>query len=235
MLILKENINMKTETNREQPDWTAENRNREKGDTTFSICGWCKFAGSGSYRYNCMLEGSCNLLKDYDDRVRHDTPCKIAKLGKLDLNDIIGHKKYKIEEAKRSIETKKGEIGILQSLAEKAENIPPLPNARPDFKLKEIIWVFIEKCETVPQTNWYRGTVVSGYRSGDGCVSFILDDLPESKVGWGCGVSTPCTLKDWEYQYFRKNKKRFEIWLGECDRNYNGKRMDIAQMFKKLK
>ena len=79
-----------------EPIWNAENMNRKKGDTTFEICGWCEFAGSGSCRYSCHLDSYCDLMKDYDEerKVKWDTPCKILSLSLIDIKDIIKNKKY---------------------------------------------------------------------------------------------------------------------------------------------
>ena len=219
-----------------EPDWTAEIRNREKGETTLKQCGWCKFAGCGTHRYGAMLQGSCDLMKRYGNEVQWKTPCKIVGLGKADLKAIVESKGYEIEEAKRSIKSTQDEIKELEKLARKAENVPPLPDSRScdHFPLKERVWVFIQANERVPVTRWYVGTVVNGYRSGDGYVSYVLDDLPKSKEGWGCGHCVPSVMLDWEFQYFKKNPAKLKEWLNGCGRSYNGDRMPMAELHKAL-
>ena len=217
-----------------EPDWTAENMNREKGATTFKQCGWCKHAGCGSYRYSAMLEGKCDLMKDYAAEVQFDTPCKIIGLAKADFADLIRSKNYEITQAKNSIKTTQREISELRKLEKKAAKSPPLPDSRTcDYhKIGGRVWVFIDQKHSpdVP-TGWYVGTIVNGYRSGDGCVSYVLDKLPESKKGWGCGMSSPCVLLDWEYKFFCKNPPKFSEWLKASDREYNAQRLNTTDMF----
>ncbi len=43
----------------------AKSKSRAPGSTTFNICGWCKYTGSGSRRYNCMIKSKCPLLFTY--------------------------------------------------------------------------------------------------------------------------------------------------------------------------
>lgn len=210
-----------------EPEWNAENMNRKRGDTTFEVCGWCKYQGTGSYRYNTMLSGNCNLLKSYQDDVIWNTKCKVKGLGKKDIESLIRNKEYEIRNSESSIKSRKAEIKVLKDL--RVKDSPPLPDNRTqDFKCGEIVYVFHEE-------KWNRGTVVMGYRSGDGCVSYVLDDYPGSKTGWGCGTSVPCVLKEWEYKYFKKNLTEFKTWLNRSDRKYNGEHFPIDEYFKALK
>lgn len=211
-----------------EPEWTAENMNRKKGDTTLVQCGWCEHASCGSVRYGCYLETSCSLLKSYGvgSEVKWDTKCVVKSLGKGDMRSSIRSKRYDIESALRSIKETKKEIEIIQKL--KLPNKPPLPeNRQEDFKLGEVVFIFHE-------SKWNRGVVVNGYRSGDGCVSYVLDDYPESKKGWGCGSGVPCVLKEWEYKYFKKNLSDFRVWLDLSDRNYNGARLNMDDYYNAL-
>lgn len=208
-----------------EPEWTAENMNRKQGGTTFKICGWCAYAGCGSCRYDCHLNSYCDLMKDYGEKrkVNWDTPCKVMQLGDIDRKSIIQSKEYTIESLRKQIQDKVLEIGVLKKI--KLKNKPPLPDNRiEDFPLKSVVYVFYEN-------KWNRGIVVSGYRSGDGCVSYVLDDYPNSKKGWGCGVSVPCVLHEWEYKYFKTNLVEFKQWLRDCDREYNGKKLPLESYY----
>lgn len=218
----------------QEPIWTAENINRKEGDTTFKQCGWCKYRGTGSYRYGAMISGSCSLMRSYRNEVAWNTACKISPLGKEDLTDFISSKEYEIEQARESIRSTKEELGVLSSLLKKAEKRPPLPeNRRRDWPLGETIWVMHE-------AKWNKGVIVGGYRSGDGCVSYVLDDYPESqgqpkgKGAWGCGWSVPCILLDWEYKYFLKHPDHYEEWLKGSDREYNGEPLRIEDYRKAM-
>ena len=205
-----------------EPEWTAENQNRKRGDTTFKTCGWCKHQGSGSYRHQCMIEGNCNLLKDYDNDVAWNTPCKIVNLGKDDIKAIIDSKKYDIKEHKDGIERLNEEIHTLAKLPNK--KTPVLPDNRPHdyYNVNDVVYVFHEK-------KWNVGKVVAGYRHQDGCVSYVLRDYPKSQAG--CGCSVPCILKEWEYNYFKSNPKAFKTWLDLSDRVYNGNKLPITDYY----
>lgn len=208
-----------------EPVWTAEMMNRKEGDTTFSLCGWCKHRGTGTYRYGTMLSGSCSLLRSYHETVEFDTPCKIKVLGKSDLDSIIRSKEYEITSNEGSIKRRKEEIAVLNVLKKKAVKKPPLPDSRgQDFELKDVVYVFREK-------RWNRGVVVNGYRHKDGCVSYVLDNYPDSQQGWGCGTAVPCVLKEWEYKYFKSHLKDFEEWLRLSDRTYNGKKLNLDEYY----
>lgn len=212
-----------------EPEWTAENMNRKKGDTTFKQCGWCEHASCGSVRYGCYLSTSCSLLGSYGvgKDVKWNTECVVMKLGKQDLEDAIRSKQYDIKNSQQAIKYKEEEIANIKKV--KLPNRPPLPDARQEeFKLNSIVYVFHEN-------KWNRGVVVNGYRSGDGCVSYVLDDYPESKSGWGCGWSVPCVLKEWEYEYFKKNISDFREWLNLADRDYNGKKLDMKAYLSAMK
>lgn len=163
---------------RAEPEWTEELKNRKIGATTFNLCGWCKHRGSGSYRHDCMIEGSCSLLPEYDDEreVRWDTPCVIMNRGKEDIQRYVQSHKYKIEESKGIIRRERSIIKELKILLPKVKQLPPLPNNRnPEhFNVGDRVAVYYgnELC-------WKFGTVVYGYRHHDGCVSFHIDETPE--------------------------------------------------------
>jgi hypothetical protein len=190
----------------EEPEWTVENRNREEGDTTFEICGWCEHRGCGSFRYHCMLSGHCSLIKSYGDNVVWNTPCVVKILGKLDINDLIDGHNSEIEGAKSRIKRETEIIKILKKIQKDAVESPPLPGSR-DYDYYNIG----DRIYVNHENKWEPGTVVNGYRHQDGCVSFGLDNVPGSN-GWGCGTAVGGVLKEWEYDYFASNPERYKIW-----------------------
>lgn len=163
---------------RAEPDWNDELRNRKAGSTTLKQCGWCKYRGTGSYRHDCMIEGNCKLLPDYDEEndVRWDTPCVIINKGKEDIARYIKSHKYAIEDSKKEIKREQEIINNLRGFISKAKNIPPLPWNRgaEHFNVGDRIAAYDES-----SIAWRFGTVVYGYRHHDGCVSFHLDETPE--------------------------------------------------------
>lgn len=161
-----------------EPKWTETLKKRKGDETTFKQCGWCEHNGGGSYRYNCMLNGSCNLLPSYDeenDELQFDTPCRVIGKGKEDIERFIGSHESEIKDAKGTIEREKGIIVVLNKLLKTAKNIPPLPwNRKHDhFNIGDKVAVYHQN-----DGEWKFGTVVMGYRHHDGCVSFHLDGTP---------------------------------------------------------
>lgn len=208
-----------------EPIWTAENMNKKKGDTTFSQCGWCEWAGGGFCRYGCHLKTSCSLLKSYGlgSDVKWDTQCIVKKLAKKDIESVVRSKNYHKESLLKQIKDVDSEIGQLRKI--KAKDNPPLPENRIDpYEVGEVLYVFTEN-------KWNRGICVNGYRHNDGCVSYVLDDYPDSQKGWGCGTGVPCVLKEWEYKYFKSNLDDFKTWLEFSDKKYNGDSLDIKSYY----
>ena len=212
-----------------EPEWNAENINKKRGDTTFKQCGWCEHRGTGSYRYGCMLSGYCDLMKSYgENRDREwDSACHILSLGIEDIHSIIRQKGFRLEKKRNAITKLKKEIKVLKTLKPKKQ--PPLPDSRIHdyYNIGDIVFIFHEE-------KWGRGVVVSGYRHHDGCVSYVLDDYPESKGGWGCGCAVPCVLHEWEYKYFKNNVPKFIEWLKFSDRKYNGEKLNFEAYIKAI-
>ena len=213
------------------PEWTAKNRNRKKGDTTFIACGWCEHVSGSICQYGCALTGSCSLMKDYGEMrdVKYDTLCTMVVLGDQDRQSILNSKRYEIGNLKSSIKRVEKEIKTLKWM--KLDKQPPLAENRgEEFKLGSVIYTFLEDKQVLA-----KGIVVSGYRSGDGCVSYVLNDFPKSKEGWGCGCGAPIILKEWEFEYFKNNLDTFKLWLSYQDREYNGNRINMDMYYKALK
>lgn len=211
--------------NKEEPEWNAENMNRKSGDTTFVICGWCKYTGSGSLRYGCMLNSHCSLMKSYNDEVKWDTECLFKSLSQTDLRSIVSSKNYEISNLQYQIERLKSEVTFIESKLSEHKNSPPLSsNRQEEYNEGEVVFVNLNE-------KWERGIVVSGYRSHDGCVSYVLDNYPKSKKGWGCGVAVPVILKEWEYDYFKNNTEDYNTWKDkEESRKYNGKKIKLSDI-----
>jgi len=206
-----------------EPEWTAENMNRKEGDTTFKTCGWCEHTGCGTVRYGCHLNSDCSLLKDYDDENLWNTECLIMKMSKNDIPDLIRNKKYDIKNCLEGIKSAKKEMAVLNKIKNKLSDRPATVDARSeDFNDNDVVYVFHNK-------KWNRGIVVPGYRSHDGCVSYVLDDYPESKgKPWGCGVGVPCVMSEKDFKWFLSHDiKEFETWIKIQDSDYNGKKLGI--------
>lgn len=230
VLTMDENQNQRSDKmlyNRDEPEWNAENMNKKIGDTTFINCGWCEHTSGGSVRYGCVLHSHCLLMKNYSDGVNWNTKCLFKSLSQTDLRDIISSKNYEISNLQHQIERLKDQVTFIKSDMSKHKNSPPLSNNRTeDYDEGEVVFVNLNE-------KWERGIVVSGYRSHDGCVSYVLDNYPESKKGWGCGVAVPVILKEWEYNYFKNNIKDYNIWRDkEESKKYNGEKIKLGEINK---
>lgn len=209
-----------------EPIWNAETINRKKGDTNFQTCGWCKHGGSGGHRYDCMVDGKCNLLKDYQNEVAWDTECKLTTLGKEDLTSIIESKEQNIKSYESSIIKKKEEIKQLSELHKDADGIPPLPQSRQHdhFNLEDEIMIYPTFTEATIRDTWLKGIVISGYRHHDGCISGYIDKKYHDGDnldghGYGSGSSNPLVLLKKEYDYFVDNPNKFKPWIKESASN----------------
>ncbi len=168
-----------------EPEWTEENKNRKQGDTDFEICGWCRHVKCGSCRFSCHLDPSgCDLMYEYDDRWQNkdgylwDRPCVFITSGVADLNYTIESKKRSIKSHNTSIKDIKKDIVIIEEMKEKMDDRPSLPGMRnhDHFGLGEPVMVakWNDKKDETRGYHWRPGTVVYGYRTHDGMVSFHM-------------------------------------------------------------
>ena len=208
-----------------EPDWTAENQNRKRGDTDFVICGWCRHTSGGTYRHNCALSATCALMKPYGrEKLEWDSVCTFKDLGQTDLASIINSKCYELDGLSSQIKHIEEQIKTIVAHIPERANSPPLPSNRiQDYDEGEVVYVAING-------KWERGIVVHGYRSHDGCVSYCLDNIPKA-TNWGCGAETPCVLKEWEYKYFARHPDDYSRWKNTCiNKEYNGEHIVLPNI-----
>lgn len=217
-----------------EPIWDEKTMNAVAGDSDLKQCGWCIHRGCGAYRYNCMLDGVCSLLKSYKNEVQFDTECKVLKLGKSDIADIVKHKEYKIAENESSAKRLQSEIESLKSLD--VADSPALPDSRKanHFNIGDSVMVYIKENPDGYniQNQWISGKVISGYRHHDGCMS-VHTDTPYHKGDYlnGCGYSSglcvPFVLLKSEYDYFANNQEQWKDWIETaCSKSFNGTHYD---------
>jgi hypothetical protein len=214
-----------------EPVWNEETMYKEQGTTTFVTCGWCQHRGTGSYRYNCMLNGKCTLLRDYDERVDFDTKCKVIKLGSADIESIVESKKHSISDHERNIGRLKIQIEILKSL--RPDKMPPLPSNRTSdhFNIDDDIMIYPNFKESIISGRWLSGKVINGYRHQDGCVSGRIDEkFHEGEYldghGVGSGVCTPTVMLKSEFDWFVEHPDRFRDWIiNACE--YKSNKYDL--------
>lgn len=93
-----------------EPEWTEELRKRGRDTTTFKQCGWCKWIGSGEYRHDCCLIGTCTLMSHWQRNRTFDERCPIATAGKRELKALISSKQHEIHEHQEGIIRNKKEL-----------------------------------------------------------------------------------------------------------------------------
>lgn len=75
-------------------------KNNKRGDTTFDMCGWCKYCGSGveTVEYECFIQGTCSLIpleikEEYDwlnvrKFIEYDDEL-ISQMTKSDFKELL--------------------------------------------------------------------------------------------------------------------------------------------------
>jgi len=195
-----------------EPNWTPENMGRKRGETTFSICGWCEYAGMGCYRHNCALETSCSLLSTpvlNSLKLRWHTPCILKMLGTADIDEIVAKKMHDIETYQKQIVKASDEITVLYGMRQSLNPTPMLAPHRgaEHFNVDDNVMV----CEIASKT-WHPATVVVGYRHHDGIVSYV-GNFTEDIGQHGCGTSSPCVMLASEFEYFLRHPEAFRVWI----------------------
>lgn len=196
-----------------EPEWTEENIARRKGDTTFQICGWCKYCAKGEVVYDCHLDGHCELIDSFADfrDVTWDMPCRLLQPGKQDIRKVVQMKEAEIRHYEELMIDLESDITILDNIEMYVSDIPPLPRSRDNgyFNLGDPVYVFWNG-------EWRHATVVIGYRHHDGFVSLDIDGCPPPETGgvWGAPVRIPIVMNTSEFHFFRNNIERYIAWLG---------------------
>ncbi len=151
--------------------------------TTFNMCGWCKHNGSGSFRYNYMIHGSCSILSNAcinNERVTN-TLCYFTGDSKKDNKVVIGLKKS-LKQTIENIKKHREYISYLNILLKTAKNHPALSNHREHdhFNLNDKVVCYIGNWNDkgngpIVDDKFVEGVVINGYRHHDGCVSVYYD------------------------------------------------------------
>lgn len=204
-----------------EPVWDEITLNLRKGDTTFISCGWCEYRSGGSYRYDCMLEGGCELSKTNYNTKYFDSSCDIVLLGRRNIQSNVERKEREIKDNEEQIKRIRQQINTLKEL-KLVDNMPYLPDNRQYdyFNLGDEVMVFIQEDNdfTPLITGWSGGKVVPGYRHHDGCVSVYVYEKYHignflNGHGYSVGVATPVVMLKEEYEWFVGNPLRFTDWI----------------------
>lgn len=197
--------------------------NRESGKTTFNVCGWCKYAGCGTCRYNYHITTVCDFktragLKD--EERRFNTPCFLKDVSDEMLAQIrngLSRERDRLISEKRQADFN---IGALLSLEDRAAEKPALPDRRPHdwFNVDDPVVCYIGKWqERIVKDQFATAKVINGYRHHDGCVSVCFDQRVHSGEylegrGSGYGMARPEVMHKWEFEYLLKHPDFARLW-----------------------
>lgn len=176
----------------------AESERRDRGTTTFNICGWCEHASSGTCRYNYYINTSCALLRtavlegetpdttDYlngeiyvSRELKFNTPCLLQKLTvdqcQVCLDGI--NRNLKLFRARRETIRLVIKQLLTQCEASHDEIKPWFPNHRPcDYlNVGDPVVVYLGNWgedSRIVSGDWIRAIGTYGYRHQDGCLSY---------------------------------------------------------------
>jgi len=193
--------------------------------TTFNMCGWCKHNGSGSFRYNYMIHGSCSILNSAGIGCERftNTLCYFTGDSKKDNKVVIGLKKS-VKRTIENIKKRQEYISYLNILLKTAKNHPVLSNHRKydHFNLNDKVVCYIGNWNDkgngpIVDDKFVEGVVINGYRHHNGCVSVCYDikihngDYLEGRGG-GYGSSRPEVMLKSEFEHFLNNMDYVRIW-----------------------
>lgn len=209
-------------------------REREAGATTFNICGWCKYANSGTCRYSYHITTNCALLTAEDD-LKFDTPCRLHNSTRADLQTAVEGFNKEISDCKRKRDKVRRGIRHLQSLEQGAPSKPYLMSLRPHdhFNVGDEMVINLSgfQRKTV-EGEWAKAICVFGYRHQDGCISgqgiFPIHNNLNYLDGRGVsfGMSRPECFLAAEFYYlrdaFKGDYEFLRIWMDNIEDKLEG-------------
>lgn len=203
---------------------------RERGDTTFNVCGWCKYVSSGTCRYNYTISGTCEFefAAGFPNKERKfNSPCFLKSSPDSTFKRITeGIEKQNASKLKRQQDIENN-IKELKTLMKKSGSKPALSSHRKYdwFNVKEDVVCHVVNLENkIIKNAFVHAKVVPGYRHHDGCVSTAAEmkiHNGENLNGHGLsyGTSRPEVMLKWEFDYLRKNPDFAKMWANSAIEN----------------
>ena len=182
---------------------------REKGVTTFGICGWCHYADLDQRVNDCFVEGNCYILwkishSEETPTVTYKTPCLLLSQAEKVAEGLQG----KIDETRQEKAKHDAAIKQLLVLKRRAVSKPGFVDHRKTPDSGERVVSFREYAE---ESGWYLGTAM-----GAGRVYF---DKPVSEEGGfqhiGYMCNNPYDLKLSDFKYLADNPDFARLWAME--------------------
>lgn len=216
----------------------AEDISRERGETTFNKCGWCEFAGTGSMRFNYMIDGNCSLLSyanlEFNNNRGVTTPCDFKKMSGDQIGEVVSRYREEQVRLREGIQQTQKLAERMRGVARRAEDRPMLPQLRPHdfFNLGDEVVTYVGpqmEDKLVGDPRFITAKVIPGYRHHDGCVSYVSDeqwhkgDYYEGRGG-GSGVARADILPKREFDYLvdPKNENYLYRWLNKLNARDKG-------------
>ena len=197
--------------------------NRKHDATTFNFCGWCKYVGGGSCRYNYHITTSCSIKNAAgmeDEEHPFNTPCFLKEAPDKVFDEIrkgLTRERERLIEDKRKTDEK---IGLLLTLEKRAEKKPAMPGHRPHdwFNVDDPVVCYVGKWkECIVRDNFATAKVINGYRHHDGYVSVCYEERVHTGEyleghGGGYGMSRPEVMHAWEFEYLLGHPDFASLW-----------------------
>lgn len=197
---------------------------RKRGATTLNFCGWCKYAGGGSCRYNYYITTTCSLKTSaglHDDQRHFNTPCFLPEAPIAELDQLRSGLEQQLNLLKKTKTATDEKIVILLELEKLAEKKPAFPNHRPHdwFNEGDPLVCYIGEWEKrLLPDKFATAKGILGYRHHDGCISVCFDSKVHTGEylnghGSGYGMSRPEVMHAWECEYMLKHPDFCNVWL----------------------
>jgi hypothetical protein len=196
------------------------------GDTTCSMCGWCKYRGGGSYVGGYMISGSCDFFSNagLDRRCLVNTICLLKYCNPKDIKSLVDKLKKKLKFVESEVINSTKKIISLKKLMLKASSKVPV-----GFDNRPCDWFNIGDAAVFYVGGWKGDAkllttdkfipckIINGYRHQDGCVSTVAeikvhDGSNLDGYGLASGMSRPEVMLKWEFDYLRSNLKFAKKW-----------------------
>ncbi|MES2007131.1 MAG: hypothetical protein V4436_03410 [Patescibacteria group bacterium] len=197
-------------------------KSREARTTTFNCCGWCQYAGYGTFIYRAALEPSCTLMAgDTSAKAHFDTPCMLQSKTAEEIAKYVKKLEEPTQEFLAKREGVRQAVKLLQTFKQDAPERPCLTSLRPFnyFKEGEVVVAYIPRSmrRNARGALWAPARILRPWHNEGGVTIRLSKSVnPESEDGDAL-VSHPEILKRTEFEFFRSLDSEgfefFRLWL----------------------
>ena len=242
---------------------TPESETRQRCTTTFNLCGWCKYVGGGSCRFNYHITAGCNLLDTIDEPIgtetmkvysstyvarelKFNTACLLQQLTAEQCERLIGSIQAAIDKRKQERDQIRVVIDILrQQLSLAGTAIKPwLASHRPCSYMEVgdplVIYTAGWGKDKLVDGDWVKAIGVFGYRHQDGGLSYLTEFPVHSNLsnfegrGGGGGMARPELLLASEFSLLVAMAQRLDPLMSYKQLMLSSDAADADQSFLRL-